>query len=102
MRSVMVKDRQNLIDLAVQHYGSAAAVIDLCLDNDLELDAVIQPGTMINIQDEYPESAQPDYAAYLLQNQIIVVSINEQDEAAVLGTNNDEFIITNDNISISA
>lgn len=102
MRYVMVKDRQSLIDLAVQHYGSAAAVIDLCLDNELEMDGVLQPGTMILIQENYPETAQPDYADYFLQNQIVVVSINEFDAGAVLGTNDDEYIITNENISVSA
>jgi hypothetical protein len=98
----MVKDRQNLIDLAVQHYGSPAAVIDLCLDNDLELDDIVQPGTMIQIQDTYPATAQADFADYLLQNQIAVISINELDINAVLGTNDDEYLITNDDKSLSA
>jgi hypothetical protein len=102
MRLVMVKDRQNLIDLAVQYYGSPAAVIDLCLDNDLELDDTLPTGTMIKIQDTYPDTAQPDFADYMTQSQIVVVSINEQDESQVLGTNNDGILITNNNGFIGA
>ncbi len=99
---VQVKDRQNLIDLAVQYYGSPAAVIDLCLDNDLELDDAVPAGSYIQIQDTYPDTAQSDFADYMMQSQIVVVSINEQDVSAVLGTNDGSVIITNDNNFISA
>ncbi|MBB6131327.1 hypothetical protein [Mucilaginibacter lappiensis] len=102
MISVKVIDRQNLIDLAVQYYGSAAAVIDLCIDNDLELDDFVPAGSTILIQDTYPDSADPDFADYIKANNIQVVSMSDDNPGTALGTNDDQFIITNDVNYISA
>jgi len=102
MRNVQVIDRQNLIDLAIQHYGSAAAVIDICIDNNLELDDYLPAGTMILIQDAYPDTADAEFADYIKANDIRVVSLSEDNPATALGTNDDEFIITNDDNYISA
>ena len=97
MRIIQVNDRQNIVDIAVQYYGSAAAVIDLCIDNGLELDADIAPGMSLLIQDVYPDNADGDVADYLEGNNVVVVSVTEINDIAALGTNDDEFIITNNN-----
>ena len=98
MRTIQVLDRQNLVDIAIQYYGSAASVIDLCLDNNLELDSNIEPGTYLLIQDSYPDSANSDVADYIQSNNIIVTSVNEPppDGSDVLIDNEGNFIITND------
>lgn len=102
MRLIQVVDRQNIIDIAVQYYGSAASVVDLCEDNDLEIDANIQPGDWLKIQDTYPASADADVADYIQANGIIVVSLSEDATGQVLGDNDGGIIITNDNNYISA
>lgn len=95
MRTITVRDRQNLIDLAVQYYGSAAAVIDLCLDNDLELDNELAAGDKILVRDEYPDTAQDDVADYI-RSQGIIVATDVRDDLNVLGDNSGNYIITND------
>lgn len=100
MRTIIVTDRQNIVDVAIQYYGSAAAVIDLCIDNNLELDTDLVPGTALLIQDTYPDDADSDVADYLQGNSVVVVSMSEDNDVA-LGTNDNEFIITNDNDYIS-
>lgn len=102
MRTIQVTDRQNLADIAVQYYGSAAAIIDLCIDNNIELDTDLTPGMNLLIQDTYPENADGDVADYLQGNDVVVVSISEQSAGTALGTNDDEFIITNDENYIGA
>lgn len=101
MRTIQILDRQNIIDIAIQYYGTAAAVIDLCLDNNLELDSTLTPGGTLLIQDTYPDSASSDVADYIQGNGIIVVSTTDENDGTALGTNNNEFIITNNNSLIS-
>jgi len=98
MRTIQVLDRQNLVDIAIQYYGSPAAVIDLCLDNNLELDSDLTPGTYLLIQDSYPESANSNVADYIQGNNIIITSITEPlvDDSDLLIDNEGNFIITND------
>lgn len=102
MRTVIATDRQSIVDIAIQYYGSAAGLIDLCQDNGWELDHDLQPGDSILLQDSYPESANGDIADYLQGNNVIVVGTLEQNTDAALGTNNDEFIITNNDDFIAA
>ena len=101
MRTIKVLDRQSIIDVAIQWYGCAASVIDLCQDNNLELDSDLTPGMTLLIQDTYPESADSDVADYIQGNNILVVSTIEVDTGA-LGDNENDFIITNDNNYIAA
>lgn len=101
MIGVKVLDRQNLIDLAVQYYGSPAAAKYICIDNNLELDDDLSAGDTILIRETYPDTADKEFANYIKANNIIVVSFNEQD-GEVLGTNDNEYIITNDNNEIGA
>jgi hypothetical protein len=102
MRTIQVQGRQNIIDIAVQYYGTAASVIDLCQDNNLELDADLVPGSFLQIQDTYPDSANPDVADYIQGNNIVVVSLDELNEGDVLGTNDGNIIITNNGNNIGA
>jgi len=102
MRTVFATDRQSIIDLAIQYYGAAAGVIDLCKDNGWELDHDVLPGDAVLLQDTYPDSANGDIADYLQGNNVIVVGTLEQNTDAVLGTNDGEFIITNDDNYIGA
>jgi hypothetical protein len=102
MRSIQVQDRQNIIDIALQYYGTAAAVIDLCQDNSLELDADLIPGSFLLVQDTYPESANSDVADYIQGNEIVIVSITQENIADVLSDNAGNIIIDNDNNYLEA
>jgi hypothetical protein len=96
MRTITVTDRQNLVDIAIQYYGSADAVFDLCVDNGLELDTDLVARQTLLIEDTYPPNANGIVADYLQGNNVVVVSMSEDNPVAALGTNDGEFIITND------
>jgi len=99
MRAVIVQNRQNVIDLATQYYGRASALVDFCDDNNLELDSNVAAGSTVLIRDDYPANADAEYADYIKIAGIVIVSLSsaDDDEYSALGTNNNEFIITNDN-----
>ena len=43
---------QNTIDIAMQFYGSAEAVFELCRDNNLNIGDDISPGTVLLIDED--------------------------------------------------
>lgn len=99
MRTIIVLDRQNIIDVAVQEYGSALSAFDLCVDNGLELDTDLTPGQTLLIEDSYPASADGDVADYLKGAGVMVVSMDEETDIItgdVLATDDGDIIITND------
>jgi len=102
MRTVYAVDRQNIVDVATQYYGAAAAVFDLCQDNGWELDHNLQAGDPILIEDTYPASANADVADYLQANGVVVVSMSEDSDGDALGTNDGSVIITNNDNYIGA
>lgn len=89
---------QSLMDVAIQMYGSAGALMQLAQDNGLALDADVFAGDELFIQDTYPETAISVFADYLTSNNIKVVSGQggDSDLIEVLSTNDDEVIIDND------
>ncbi len=95
MRTIQVTDRQTIMDIAIQYYGSAASVVDLCIDNNLELDANISNGDQLLIKDLYPDSANADAADYLLGNSINVISLAEFIPTNVLGDNQGDILAIN-------
>ena len=102
MRPITVLDRQNLVDIATQYYGSAASVFDLCVDNGIELDTDLTPGQTLLIEDTYPASANGTIADYLAANGVVVVSMSEASDGNALGTDDGNAIITNDDNYIGA
>lgn len=44
MANILVRDRQTAIDIAMQHHGSADAVHDLCLLNDISITQELATG----------------------------------------------------------
>lgn len=56
MASVIVIDRQNLLDLALQEYGNVQAVFDLAMANGLDITDELTPGQEITL----PESQYTD------------------------------------------
>ena len=95
MRTITVTDRQTLVDIAIQYYGTAAAVIDVCIDNQLELDTNINNGDQLLIQDTYPPSANANAADYLAANNLQVISITEYQPTNVLGDNQGDILAIN-------
>ena len=102
MRTIKVLDRQNIIDVAIQYYGTAAAVIDLCQDIGLELDSELTPGQFLLVQNTYPASANGPVADYLAGNSVVVVSMDDDEDGDVLGDNTGDIIITNNGNYIGA
>ena len=51
MRTIKVNQGQNLLDIALQEYGSTEALVDLVFDNNLEIDSVLAGGDELLIDD---------------------------------------------------
>ncbi len=49
MKKILIEAGQNLADVAVQEFGGIDALLSLCLDNNLELGAEVEPGTELSI-----------------------------------------------------
>jgi hypothetical protein len=93
---IIVKYGQSLMDLAVQMYGSASALVELANDNDLAIDADVQPGQQLIVRDAYPDSAISIFADYIKENSIVVVSGDQVDALEILVTHDEDPISTND------
>ncbi|MBN1250693.1 MAG: hypothetical protein JXA16_01060 [Bacteroidales bacterium] len=52
MYNYLSKPGQNLVDIAMQHYGSAEAVVELCIDNNLNIGQDITAGLSLLINEE--------------------------------------------------
>jgi len=87
---------QTLMDIAIQYYGDARALVDLANDNGLSISADAFAGQSLFIQDTYPETALRIYADYLSKDSIKVVSSQGGDTeiTRVLATNNND-VLTN-------
>jgi len=81
---------QNLMDIAIQQFGSAASLIELAAANNLPIDADLQPGETVIIPDTHPANAIPVFADYLIQNNQIVVSGESPADLEILITNEGE------------
>lgn len=98
---ITVQSGQTLMDIAVQHYGSANALIELASDNGLLLSDEVQPGQTLKIRDVLPDNAVSIFADYIAESNIVVVSKQAETNFDVLGTNDDEGITDNDNNGIN-
>ena len=67
-----IKRGQNLIDVSIQHYGSAEAIVELCRDNNLNIGQEINPGTELLINETHVVDKR--LVAYYKSNEIIVTS----------------------------
>ena len=54
--SIIVQSHQNVLDLAIQEYGSAESAFDLALKNNLSVSDDLKPGKVL----ELPESIYKD------------------------------------------
>lgn len=90
---------QTLMDVSIERYGSAMALIDLANDNGLAADEDVFAGQELFIRDSYPETAIPIFSNYLIENKTKVLSGQGGDTELiqVLSTNDDEIITDNDN-----
>lgn len=67
-----IQPGQNLIDIAMQEYGSAEAVIKICQDNNISVGAVVEPGTVIELDTTKQENKK--LVAYYKSKNITVAS----------------------------
>ena len=51
MKQIIVSDGQNMFDIALQCYGTAESVMQLCLDNDLILGQKLETGQILSIDE---------------------------------------------------
>ncbi|MDX2304604.1 MAG: hypothetical protein NW226_17480 [Microscillaceae bacterium] len=77
MKTIQVEVYQNVINVALQHYGSQEGIVKLCLDNDLELTEIIHPGRELLI-DESKVISQAIVSYYQAKG-IIVATGTETD-----------------------
>ena len=94
MRSILVEEGQNLIDIAVQELGSADGLKTICELNDLEYDEDLQAGQTLLLPDLDPDN---DIQTYFASEGIKVNSHIVSQDVEVLATNDDEVITDNDN-----
>lgn len=88
----LVQYGQTLMDIAIQHFGSAASLVDLAAANGLHISADVQPGQNIIIPDVMPASAIPVFSDYIKNSGKVVLS----GDAPIAV----ELIITNDGASL--
>lgn len=72
---IEVQDRQNLVDVAIQHYGDADAIRLLVLDNPgLGFSSTLLPGQVLNVKQ--PPSTQTAQAvkAYFAAKKIVIAT----------------------------
>jgi len=72
MKKVTVQKQQNIIDLAIQEYGSIEGLIQLAKDNDLSLDEDMVAGAMLEVN-ESKINNQP-LVDYFKQRDIIIAT----------------------------
>lgn len=58
---VKVKDGQTLSDIAVQEYGSLAAVMELAWENGMALTDIPAPGSELTLPEKVYDRAMEDY-----------------------------------------
>lgn len=51
MKQIIVNDGQNMLDIALQHYGATESVVQLCLDNNLVLGQKLEAGQSLSIDE---------------------------------------------------
>jgi hypothetical protein len=67
-----IKPGQNLIDVAMQEYGSAEAVVIICKDNNKDVGSIVTPGTTIILDDI--NQVNKKLVAYYKEKNITVAS----------------------------
>lgn len=93
MRTVTVIIGQNLMDIAMQEYGEADSLSELCDMNGLEIDQDIYPGQILTLREL---TDADEVAKYYKSNRIRVSSNNTEVPAGILSTGGDEPITTGD------
>jgi len=51
MKTISVSQGQNMLDVSIQEYGSIAAVMQLCMDNNIPIDYQLKGGETLLIDE---------------------------------------------------
>lgn len=86
MKQLTVQEGQTLINIAVQELGDADGLATICILNDLEFDADLPAGMVLQI----PEVIGNDVVDYFSDQRIEVNSHLTAEELNLLSTNDDE------------
>lgn len=74
MSTHIVRSGQSTLDIAIERYGTLEAFFDLLKDNGLESDEDPPIGSVLQIRDVLPDSADPDMVGYYTTKAIKVTS----------------------------
>jgi hypothetical protein len=91
MRTIAVEEGQTLVNIAVQKLGNADGLTAICLLNDLEFDADLTAGTVLQLPDVLiNDVAAADIVNYFEDKAIVVNSHLTAEALELLATNDDE------------
>jgi hypothetical protein len=88
-KTVNVSDGQNIIDVAIQEYGSLERVVKLCVDNALTVDQVLNSATSMIIDKAFIQSERIGIVTYLQKQGL---RINSQSRVVVVEILGDRFL----------
>lgn len=94
MKTVVVSEGQNIIDLAVQHYGNVEAVFDLIDDNPdtvVNMDYVAKAGDTLQIDED--KIINKDVVKYFTDKNIRINNGQAEPDGDFNGDFNEDFSI---------
>lgn len=99
MKIIEVKDRQTVMDVALQYCGSAEAAFEICFLNDFSLSFKIEPGTFLKV----PEATNQKIVDYYRVNKIEPATEDTEtsDTNAIMSIGNENIKTINDNVNIN-
>ncbi|WEK18175.1 MAG: hypothetical protein P0Y49_15395 [Candidatus Pedobacter colombiensis] len=92
MRKVTVIVGQNIMDIAMQEYGDADAIVELCDMNNLELDDDVYAGQVLLLRDL---TESDEVARYYKSKSMMVSSTLSMVTEEVIATGSEEIIVMN-------
>lgn len=75
---IIVDHNQSLLDVAVQHGGTAAEVMELAIANQVAITDVVRPSTELAIG----EAQEPNMVKFLASNNYVPATLKKLDESA--------------------
>lgn len=58
MKTIVVKERQTLFDIALQHCGDANAAFEIAEENDISISGVLSAGTELDVHEPTDATAK--------------------------------------------
>jgi predicted Zn-dependent protease len=81
---VVILENQNLIDVALQEYGSVEALTKLCVDNAFSMDSALTPGSKLKINSSFIVNKQ--LVSYLKKSRIKIGTEENEETPTGIGS----------------